>query len=168
MIAQSRSFLFVQSAILKNKYFVLLQLLFVLVTAMFIVNNVLAKPLYLKNMDGKLGLFEREAELEHLPVNETSQSREKRDIVEGLRKLCRGTHRVSSEPASGCVQTWLYCTVNGETFWEPQCASQSTSCLHSITRFGFPKCKPVYRWMQITLRNGQKKILKLNNNCVCA
>ena len=77
---------------------------------MFIVNNVLAKPPYLKNMDGKLGLYERGTELEHLRVNETTQSREKRDIVEGLQSLCPKPRRVS-KPAYGCVQTWLYCTV---------------------------------------------------------
>ena len=70
---------------------------------MFIVNKVLAKPPYLKNMDGKLGLSEREAELEHLRVNETAQSREKRDIVEGLdlQSLCPKPRRVSSKPAYG-------------------------------------------------------------------
>ena len=68
---------------------------------MFFVDNVLAKSLYVKNMDGKLDRSEREAEFKHLPVNETSQSREKRDILEGLKNICPGTHRVSSKPASG-------------------------------------------------------------------
>ena len=56
---------------------------------MSFVNYVLAKPLYVEELDSKLGLFERQAELEDLLVNETSQSREKRDIVEGLRSLLK-------------------------------------------------------------------------------
>ena len=164
MIVQSRSILIVQSAILYNTYFVLLQLLFLFVSGMFLVNNVLAKPLYLENLDGTLGHFERGDELQHLPVNETSQSREKRDAVKGLRELCPGSHSVSSKPASGCVQTWLYCN----NLTEPECATQSLGCLPSVARFGFPKCKPVYKWMQITLPNGQRKPLKLNTDCVCA
>ena len=60
---------------------------------MFIVNNVFARPVYLESVDGKLGIFEKEAQLEHLSVNETSQSSEKRDIIKGLRKLCPGTHQ---------------------------------------------------------------------------
>ena len=157
-----------QSAILYNTYFISLQLLFLFVSGMFLVNNVLAKPLYLENLDGTLGHFERGDELQDLPVNETSQSREKRDAVEGLRQLCPGKHPVSSKPASGCVKAWLYCNINHMNLTEPQCASQSLRCLPNIARFGFPKCKPVYKWVQITLSNGQRKTLKLNTRCVCA
>ena len=166
MIVQSRSIIIVQSAILYNTYFVLLQLLFLFVSSMFLVNNVLAKPLYLENLDGTLGHFEGGDELQHLPVNETPQSREKREAVEGLRELCPGTHRDSSKPASGCVKTWLHC--NKLNLTVAVCATQSLGCLPSVARFGFPKCKPVFEWMQITLPNGQRKVLKLNATCECA
>ena len=154
-----------------NIYFVLLQLLFVFVSGTFLVNNVLAKPLYLENLDGTLRHFERGAELQHLPVNETSQSRGKRDVnvIYGIPDLCPGTG--SSEllkPRSGCVRKWLYCEYNHYNFTEPQCYNQSLGCLPSVARFGFPKCKPVYEWKQITLLNGQQKRLKLNTNCACA
>ena len=121
---------------------------------MFLVNYVLATPLYIEELDGKLGLFEREAEL---------QSREKRDIVEGLRSLCPGKHRVLSKTSTwmctnlALLQNWRYRS-------ESQCDSHSLVCLPSITRFGFPKCKPVYRLKQI-LHNDQRKIVKLNTGC---
>ena len=168
MKQNDHSILFVQSAIPNHTYFVLLQLLFVFVFGMFFVNYVLTKPLHVEQLDGKLGLFEREAELEHLLVNETSQGREKRDIVEGLRSLCPGKHRVLSNPPSGCVQSLLYCRIGDKDLIEPQCGSHSLACLPSISRFGFPKCKPVYKWMYITLRNGRQKILKLIKKCTCA
>ena len=133
---------------------------------MFIVNNVLAKPPCLKNMDGKLGLSEREAELEHLRVNETTQSREKRDIVEGLRSLCPEKHRVLSK-----TSIWMCTNLALLQSWrcrsESQCDSHSLVCLPSITRFAFPKCKPVYRLKQV-LHNDQREIVKLNTGCICA
>ena len=135
---------------------------------MFFVHYVLAKPLYLEDMDGKLGRFAREAELEQVLVNETSQNREKRDILEGLRSLCPRAGRALSKPASGCVQSVLYCRIGDKDLIEPQCGSNSFVCLPSIARFGFPKCKPVYKWMHITLRKGENKILKLIQNCTCA
>ena len=152
-------------------FFVLLQLLFVFVSGTFLVNNVLAKPLYLENLDGTLGHFERAAELQHPSVNETSQSRGKRDVnvLYGLRDLCPGTEsKVLPKPGSGCVRKWLHCHYNHNNLIEPQCDSQSLRCLPSVARFGFPKCKPVYKWMQITLLNGQQKRLKLNTSCICA
>ena len=161
------------SAILYNTYLVLLQLLFVFVSGTFLVNNVLAKPLYLENLDGTLGHFERGAELQHPPVNETSQSRGKRDVnvLNGIPDLCtvEESKRLPT-PGSGCVREWLYCHYNHNNLTEPQCDSQSLGCLPSVARFGFPKCKPaaVYKWMQITLLNGQTKRLKLNTDCVCA
>ena len=122
----------------------------------------------IEDLDGKLGVFEREAELEHLPVNETSQSSDK-NYVNGIQNISPGTAcQVSTKSAHGCVQTWLYCKFNWVYLMEPQCARQSSGCLPSVTRFGFPKCKPVYKWMQIKLPNGQKKRLKLNTTCVCA
>ena len=114
------------------------------------------------------GRRQRIVRLHHLSVNETSQSREKRDIVEGLKNICPGTYRVSSKAASGCVRTWLYCTLNGENLSEPQCASQSTSCLHSISKFGFPKCAPLFCENEITFPDGQRKRIILNTACVCA
>lgn len=114
-----------------------------------------------RNWMANWDFFEIEAELEHLLVNETSQSREKTDIVQGLRSLCPGKHRVLSKPASGCVQTWLYCKICDIDLTEPQCDSHSLVCLPSITRSGFPKCKPVYRLKQI-LHNDQRKIVHWN------
>ena len=134
---------------------------------MFIVSNVFAKPLYVEDLDGKLGVFERQAELEHLPVNETSQSSDKIYVVNGIRNIFPAC-KVLLKPADGCIQTWLYCTGNRVNLTEPQCDSQSPRCLPSVTRFGFPKCKPVYKWVQIKLPNGQKKVVKLNTTCVCA
>ena len=168
---QSRSTLFVSSAVLYNTYLVLLQLLFVFVSGTFLVNNVLAKPLYVENLDGTLGHFERAAELQHPSVNETSQSRGKRDVnvLNGLQDLCPGKEsKVSPKPGSGCVRKWLYCHYNHNNLIEPQCDSLSLRCLPSVARFGFPKCKPVYNWTQITLTDGQTKRLKLNSSCVCA
>lgn len=134
---------------------------------MFIVNNVFAKPLSEEDQDGKLGVFDGEAELEHLPVNETSQSSDKNYVVNGIQDIFPAC-QVSTKPAHGCVQTWLCCKFNWVNLTEPQCASQSSGCFPSVTRFGFPKCKPIYKWMQIKLPNGQKKRLKLNTDCVCA
>ncbi|XP_029198345.2 uncharacterized protein LOC114963335 [Acropora millepora] len=142
-------------------------LLFVFLIGMFIVNNVFAKPLSEEDQDGKLGVFDGEAELEHLPVNETSQSSDKNYVVNGIRDISPAC-QVSTKPAHGCVRTWLYCKFNWVNLTEPQCASQSSGCFPSVTRFGFPKCKPIYKWMQIKLPNGQKKRLKLNTDCVCA
>ena len=157
-----------QSAILYNTYSVLLQLSSVFVIGMFLVNSVFAKPLYLEDLGDKLGTLERNFRLQHLSLNETSQSRGKRHVVEGIPNLCPGTYEVSAKPASGCVKNWLYCRIDNINLTEPQCDSQSFVCLPSITRFGFPKCKPAYQWMQITLRNAQKKLLKLTSNCTCA
>ena len=159
------------SAIICNTYFVLLQLLFVFVSGTFLVNSVLAKPLYLENLDGTLGHFERGAELQHPPVNEMSQSRGKRDVnvLYGITDLCPGTESIElQKPRSGCVRKWLYCHKNHINLTEPQCDSQSLACLPSVARFGFPKCKPVYKWIQITFPKGQNKSLKLNTDCVCA
>ena len=150
-------------------FFVLLQLLFVFVSGTFLVNNVLAKPLYLENLDGTLGNFERGAELQHPPVNETSQSRGKRDVnvLYGIADLCdvRQSHELSN---SGCVRAWLYCNYNQMKLKEPQCATHSVACLPSVARSGFPQCKPVYNWRKITLLNGQQKWLKLKTKCECA
>ena len=78
-------------------------------------------------------------------MNGTSQTFDKIYALNGIRNLCPGTAcEVSSKSACGCVQTWLSCEVNGKNLTESQCASQSLSCLHGVTRFGFPKCKPVY------------------------
>ena len=158
-----------QSASHYTTYFVLFQLLFVFVIEMFLVNNLSAKPLYLEDLDDKLGIFERKRETQHLPVNQTSQSRKKRDVLYGIRDLCPGTFGVSSKPASGCVKTWLYCKYNDINLIEPQCADLSYGCLRNIPRFGFPKCSPTdYQWKLITLPSGQKKLLKLNTACGCA
>lgn len=130
---------------------------------MFLVNNVLAKPL-----DDKMRIFEKKVEMQHLPVNQTSQSRGKRHLFYGIQRVCPGAYGVSSKPASGCVKTWLYCRFNGIDLIEPQCAGQSYGCLRNIPRFGYPRCSPThYQWKQITY-NGQKKLLKLNTACGCA
>ena len=135
---------------------------------MFLVNNVFAKPLYLEDLNEKLGLLERNVRLQHLSVNETSQSRGKRHVVEVIPNPCSRTYEVSAKPASGCVQTWFNYRIDDINLIVPQCACQSLGCLPSITRFGFPKCKPVYQWKEITLRNGEKKMLKLTTKCTCA
>ena len=130
----------------------------------FLVNNVLAKPL-----EDKLRIFEKKVEMQHLPVNQTSQSRGKRHVLYGIPDVCPGTYGVSSKPASGCVKTWLYCRFNDIDLIEPQCAGQSYGCLRNIPRFGYPRCSPThYQWKLITLSNGQKKVLKLNTACGCA
>lgn len=151
--------------------FFLLQLLLVFVSGTFLVNNVVAKPLYLEILEGKLEHFERGAELHRLPVNETSQSRGKRDVnvLYGIADLClvEETSQLP-RPPSGCVQRWLHCKNNYINLTEPQCARASFACLSSVAKFEFPKCKPVYKWKQITFPNGQMKRLKLNDTCVCA
>lgn len=131
---------------------------------MLLVNNVLAKPL-----DDKLRIFERKVEIQDLPVNETSQSRGKREALYGIQAVCPGTYGEWPKPASGCVKTWLYCRINGEDLFEPQCDRQSFGCLRNIPIFGFPKCSPThYQWKLITLPNGQKKRIRLNTACGCA
>ena len=88
-----------------------------------------------------------------------------------LLKVCEVSALKSTEccqkPASGCVQTWLYCKVGDIDLTESQCDSHSLVCLPSITRFAFPKCKPVYRLKQV-LHNDQREIVKLNTGCICA
>lgn len=162
------SILFVQSAMVYHTDFILLQLSLLFVIGIFFVNNGFAKPLYLEDLDDKLGLFEINVRLQHLSVNETSQNRGKRHVVKGISDLCQGTYGVSPKPASGCVQRWLHCRVGDVNLTEPQCASESYVCLPSIAEFGFPKCKSVYKLIYIPLRNGERKIVKLNTACECA
>lgn len=160
--------LFLQSAIGYYSHFVLLQLSLLFVIGIFLVNNVFPKPLYLEDLDDKLGLFETNVRLQHVSVNKTSQNRGKRHVVKGISDLCLGTYGVSPKPASGCVQRWLHCKVGDINLTEPQCASQSYACLPSIAKFGFPRCKSVYKFIYIPYRNGERKIVKLNTSCECA
>ena len=52
--------------------FIFLQLSLLFLIGIFFVNNGFAKPLYLEDLDDKLGLFEINVRLQHLSVNETS------------------------------------------------------------------------------------------------
>ena len=103
-------------------------------------------------------------------VNETSQSRSKRQVLDGLSAVCSGTSRDSLRPspmkADGCVRRWSYCPKFN--LYEAECKSTSFSCLSNIPIYGYAKCQGVPKTVTVTLSNGQKKTLRITSTCECA
>lgn len=78
--------------------------------------------------------------------------------------------RNATEPAiNGCVKRWSrHPGANGDVL-VAECKKHSFACLHSITKFGFPKCKPVYKIISLLKSSGTKgtRHARVVVNCSC-
>ena len=147
-----------------------MQLLFVLSTWTLLPNQTMGKPYQQQDGDNTLDIFaERELGPSEV-VNETSQSRSKRQVLDGLSAVCPGTYHDYSGPlsttADGCVKRWSYCPKYN--LYEAECKSTSFSCLSNIPIYGYAKCQGVPKTVTVTLSNGQKKTLRITSTCECA
>ena len=136
-----------------------LQILFVLFAGILLPDQTVSKPYQI--------FAEEEHQLSH-EVNETSDTRSKRQVLLGLRSLCPRMHTSTSQagPSNSCVKAWYHCPKYNLV--EAECNPMSLGCLSSIETHGYPKCEPVPKRVTITLSNGQKKSLLIAINCQCA
>ena len=136
-----------------------LQILFLLFAVILLPDQTVSKPYQI--------FAEEEYQLSH-EVNETSDTRSKRQVLLGLRSLCPRVHTSTSQagPSNPCVKAWYHCPKYNLV--EAECNPMSLGCLSSIETHGYPKCEPVPKRVTITLSNGQKKSLLIAINCQCA
>ena len=144
--------------------------MFVLCVTTFLPNQTMGKPYQQQDGDDTLDIL---AERELGPseaVNETSQSRSKRQVLDGLSAVCSGTSPGSLRPSSmnavGCVRRWSYCPKF--KLIEAECKPTSFSCLSSIPTYGIAKCHGVSEMKTVTLSNGQEIMVRITTKCKCA
>ena len=129
----------------------------------------MGKPYQQQDVDDTRDIFEERELGPSEAVNETSQSRSKRQVLDGLSAVCSATYDSSgpsSTTAHGCVRRWLYCPKY--KLYEAECKSTSFSCLSSIPIYEYAKCQGVRKTETVTLSNGQKKTLRITARCECA
>lgn len=78
--------------------------------------------------------------------------------------------RNATEPAiNGCVKRWSRHPGSNGDVLVAECKKHSFACLHSITKFGFPKCKPVYKIISLPTSSGTEgtRHARVIVNCSC-
>ena len=146
------------------------QILFVLCVATFLPIQTIGKPYQQQDGDDALDILAERGLGPSEGVNETSQSRSKRQVLDGLSAVCSGTSpdslRPSSMNAGGCVRRWWYCPKF--KLVEAECKPTSFSCLSSIPSYGIAKCQGVSEIKTVKLSNGQEIMVRITTECDCA
>ena len=96
--------------------------------------------------------------------NNTTNVRSKRNVIK-LRDLCSRSGYWLSSPASSnsCVKGWFFC----HDYQEAVCNLVSFRCLSNVREYGYPKCKPIYDFVQVKLKGKTQKVRR-TKNCHCA
>ena len=134
------------------------------VLSMLLLNEALSKPFEPQTTEEGLG--EEKLEPNRAIQNDTTVVRSKRG-VRTLGDICgtSGHYLSSSVSSNSCVKGWFSCY----GYQEAACNDYSWQCL-SIIRYGhgYPKCTPVYDFVDVTDLTGKTEKVRIAKTCNCA
>ena len=132
------------------------------VLSMLLLNEALSKPFEPQTTEE--GFAEEKLEPNRAIQNDTTVVRSKRG-VRTLGDICGTSGHLSSSASSiSCVKGWFSC----HGYQEAVCSDYSWKCLGSVSRHPYPKCTPVYGFVNVTDLTGKREEVRITKACLCA